>query len=58
MRNELIHSTYIAPRTSVVTLQGVRNVMEEEGGDISVVSSFYHNNGQAPARVPAQKLYI
>lgn len=55
MQNELIHSTYIAPRTSVVTLQGVRGVMDE--GDIPLATSD-SNLDPAPARVPARKLYI
>lgn len=54
MQNELIHSTYIAPRTNVVTLQGVRGVMQEDEYTLSTSDSHI----QAPARVPAQKLYI
>lgn len=59
MRNELIHSTYIAPRTSVVTLQGVRGVMDGDGPiGPGLATSPSHSQGQAPARVPARKLYI
>ena len=57
MRNELIHSTYIAPRTSVVTLQGVRGVMDGDG-PIGPGLATSPSHGQAPARVPAQKLYL
>jgi hypothetical protein len=52
------NKVYFAPVTTIVALHGVRNVMQEEGGDIGLVSSFYHNGGNAPARVPARKLYI
>ncbi len=57
MQNELIHSTYIAPRTSVVTLQGVRGVMQDKdinGGTLQGSGT----HGEAPARVPARKLYL
>ena len=53
------NKVYFAPVTTIVALHGVRNVMQEEGGDISVVSSFYHNdNGGTLPGAPARKLYL
>ena len=53
MTNKL---TYISPETTLIALQGVRGVMQEDEYTLSTSDS--HFDGSAPARVPARKLYI
>ena len=57
MKMKAVQKIYTTPETRLVVLQGVRGVMQDEdinGGTLSGSGT----HGQAPARIPAQKLYL
>lgn len=51
------NQTYISPETILITLMGIHGVMDDDG-PIGPGLATSPSHGQAPARVPARKLYI